>query len=395
MNKKIFRLLIPLLALTGMACQYNDNLTRARAPQLYWPGTKAYEKYTSYFRLDEDEARQRLKSLGLHDYPSPFLVVGDWYLNGARPLPKDPQYSFGGEFVNGITGAVESRVYRGEAVPRRKQPQEELRWEKVEKLAPPMTPAELARLKPRPPGTPQIYWKWTKTYESHTSQFRLTEHEAYEILDSRGIWAFRVHAAIGDWYFLRVTLSKDPTLPLSGYYVNGVTGAAEHRDYPGPPLRYGTQPLEEMRWEKVKTIAPPMTPAELTRYKARLAVPPQVAWKGTPAYEDRISHFRLTPEQAERRLKRLGQRGERVQSVIGDWYDFGDTSWDEPESFIAGHFVNGITGAVENRHGRPWPQVRYGKQPSEILQWETVEAIAPALTPEELSKLKARPAKTP
>ncbi|WP_075090347.1 hypothetical protein [Verrucomicrobium spinosum] len=79
--------------------------------------------------------------------------------------------------------------------------------------------------------------------------------------------------------------------------------------------------------------------------------------------------------------------------MIGDWYDFGDTSWDEPESSIARHFVNGITGAVESRYGRPWPQVRYGEQPLEILQWETVEVTAPALTPDELSKHKVRHAK--
>ncbi|MEZ0388027.1 MAG: hypothetical protein ACAI34_13225 [Verrucomicrobium sp.] len=91
MNQNIPRfLLVALLALTGIACQYNDRLTRAPAPQVYWPGTKAHKHYTSYFRLDEVAARQRLKSLGIPDYPPPSSSWATGISTARGPLRRCP-----------------------------------------------------------------------------------------------------------------------------------------------------------------------------------------------------------------------------------------------------------------------------------------------------------------
>lgn len=129
------------------------------------------------------------------------------------------------------------------------------------------------RMAPAEQTTRQIQIHWFKNsdeYIAHTSHFRLNEHEAVECLADRGIPRFRHLAVIGDWHFLYLFRSLDREHSLQGYYVNGITGAIEEREYDGELVGIGRQPVGKLHWTKVKVVAPPMTPQQLAKFKARI-----------------------------------------------------------------------------------------------------------------------------
>lgn len=128
--------------------------------------------------------------------------------------------------------------------------------------------------------TKQIYWaegpKKSHEYATHTAHFRLNEHEAVERLADRGLPRYMLLAVIGDWYFLYLIGSKDRTHSLSGYYVNGITGAIEKREYDGELVGVKEPPVSKLRWTKVKVVAPPMTPQQVAKFKARIKPEQQI-----------------------------------------------------------------------------------------------------------------------
>jgi hypothetical protein len=127
---------------------------------------------------------------------------------------------------------------------------------------------------PAKPITKQIYWaegpKKSHEYATHTAHFRLNEHEAVERLADRGLPRYRHLAVIGDWYFLYLFGSKDREHSLRGYYVNGITGAIEKREYDGELVGVSKPPMGKLHWTKVEVVAPPMTPQQLAKFKARI-----------------------------------------------------------------------------------------------------------------------------
>lgn len=104
---KCFHLAIPLLAMiiTGTGCDKDkkDGLT------LFWPDTPAYEKRVSELPLSPSNALDKARAfasahrMSTAMWPSPMVLIEDWYLFG---IPEKAYIPLSGYLVHGRSGDV-------------------------------------------------------------------------------------------------------------------------------------------------------------------------------------------------------------------------------------------------------------------------------------------------
>lgn len=104
---KCLHLAIPLLAMviTGIGCDKE----KGGGLSLFWPDTSAYEKQVSALPISPsnalDKARAFASAHGLSTamWPSPLVLIEDWYLFG---IPEKAYIPLSGYLVNGRSGDV-------------------------------------------------------------------------------------------------------------------------------------------------------------------------------------------------------------------------------------------------------------------------------------------------
>jgi len=78
-----------------------------------------------------------------------------------------------------------------------------------------------------------------------------------------------------------------------------------------------------------------------------------VLWKGSKAYEKRVSFFSLKPKEAFELAWKEHERlkhpifSQEPEFIVGQWYWFGKAT--KTEIPLAGYYVNGASGKVEYR----------------------------------------------
>ena len=115
------------------------------------------------------------------------------------------------------------------------------------------------------PAAPRVYWMGTPEYKAQVANLKLSRRESEKWL--RTFYSAKPHpedhskageaAIVDDWYQIgRGATNAD--ICLSGWYVNGMTGAIQSRLATHDPLKYRGQPTN-FRWVHVEDRQGPIS----------------------------------------------------------------------------------------------------------------------------------------